>query len=30
LVDYLQGVIPQIQMKYIRGNKPIIHTASER
>ena len=30
LIDYLNGVTPQIQMKYMRGNKAIIHTASQR
>ena len=30
LIDYLQGVNPQIQMKYMRGSKAIIHTASQR
>ncbi len=30
LIDYMNGVSPIIQMKYMRGSKAIIHTASHR
>ena len=30
LIDYMKGVTPIIQMKYMRGNMAIIHTASQR
>ena len=29
-IDYKNGVIPQIEIKYTKGNKVLIHTASQR
>ena len=29
-IDYKNGVIPQIEIKYTKGNKILIHTASQR
>jgi hypothetical protein len=30
LIDYVTGALVQIQMKYTRGRKQIIHTGSQR
>ena len=29
-IDYKNGIIPQIEIKYTKGDKIMIHTASQR
>ena len=29
-IDYMNGVMPQIRIKYMRGEKSLIHLASHR